>query len=62
MTNQPKLTKRTCEMCGELFMARVSDVKRGFGTLCSHRCRAMYSNTKKFRVAPEFKRVAPTVK
>jgi ribosomal protein S27AE len=31
---------KTCEVCGETFLARSFDIKRGYGKLCSRKCMA----------------------
>jgi endogenous inhibitor of DNA gyrase (YacG/DUF329 family) len=30
-----------CQRCGELFVARVADINRGWGKFCSKRCKAI---------------------
>jgi hypothetical protein len=34
--------QRICKHCGGLFMARVADVKRGWGRFCSKSCKASH--------------------
>lgn len=41
----PSMVEQTCR-CGEKFMARVADVKRGWGKSCSKSCAASLSNKK----------------
>lgn len=30
-----------CQRCGEVFVARVADINRGWGKYCSKRCKAI---------------------
>lgn len=39
--NSPRRVERECCFCARKFKARVSDVNRGYGRLCSQRCVGM---------------------
>lgn len=41
----PSMIERTCR-CGNKFMARTADVKRGWGKSCSKSCAAIRTNKK----------------
>lgn len=41
MTARGAKVERKCKRCGDLFMARVADVKRGWGNFCSKSCKAI---------------------
>lgn len=41
-----KMTECKCAVCGEKFMARVADRKRGWARCCSKSCAATLSNKK----------------
>lgn len=38
---QPKMVERNCRRCRNTFLARVADVKRGWGLYCSKSCKAI---------------------
>jgi hypothetical protein len=38
----PQKVEVKCKQCGELFMARVADRKRGWGKFCSKSCKATH--------------------
>ena len=38
---QPKMVERKCRRCRAKFLARASDVKRGWGLYCSKSCKAI---------------------
>lgn len=42
MKNSKKWIEKKCKWCNESFSARISDIKRGYGYLCSRRCQALW--------------------
>lgn len=40
-TPRGKMVERTCKCCGDLFVARNADVKRGWAKFCSKACKAI---------------------
>lgn len=42
----PSTTERTCKTCGEKFMARTADVKRGWAKFCTKSCKAVFQEKK----------------
>lgn len=45
--------KRNCEKCGEEFLAKTADVKRGWGRHCSKSCAAWKREKKKGFDSPD---------
>ena len=52
MAVRGKTTKRFCPVCGKEFHPRMADVKRGWGKLCSKRCKAIEQNDE--RIARDY--------
>lgn len=40
------MVKRNCKQCGDPFMARSADVKRGWAKFCSKSCKAKKQETR----------------
>lgn len=52
-----KMVEVNCKSCGHIFLARVADVKRGWGKFCSKSCKAVKQEQKthQYRTHLEYK-------
>ncbi len=45
--NQHRREASICQVCGEIFSARVDNLKNGFGRTCSRRCAGQWSRNQR---------------
>jgi hypothetical protein len=58
----PKMVQRRCKNCGDPFMARAADVKRGWGNFCTKSCKASKQEKRTGQYARHLHQVYETTK